>query len=180
MRSPVQHPCLLFRCVKSCPCEFACKYFEDYHLRRAQRAQKHCLACRRNMHAHTRTNSVTTCSILLHNPPPSHAQHIIAGAAAGTMEHTAMYPVDTIKTRMQALSHPGQRVRREMLSMQHACKCRTAFSNLSHVQHTCSCFISQQMQLHGVSVYEAMTTAIRREGLRGLYKGVGAVAAGAG
>ena len=25
-------------------------------------------------------------------------------------EHTAMYPVDTIKTRMQALSHPGQKV----------------------------------------------------------------------
>jgi solute carrier family 25 iron transporter 28/37 len=36
---------------------------------------------------------------------------MIAGAAAGITEHVAMYPVDTIKTRMQALSHPGQRVR---------------------------------------------------------------------
>ena len=36
---------------------------------------------------------------------------MIAGAAAGTMEHTAMFPIDTIKTRMQALSQPGQRVR---------------------------------------------------------------------
>lgn len=39
-------------------------------------------------------------------------QHMVAGAAAGTVEHTAMFPVDTIKTRMQALSHPGQRVGR--------------------------------------------------------------------
>jgi hypothetical protein len=37
-------------------------------------------------------------------------QHMLAGAAAGITEHTAMYPVDTIKTRMQALSHPGQKV----------------------------------------------------------------------
>ncbi|KAF5843670.1 mitochondrial carrier protein-domain-containing protein [Dunaliella salina] len=75
--------------------------------------------------------------------PLPFVSHMIAGAMAGTMEHIAMYPVDTIKTRMQALSHPGQR-------------------------------------LHGVSVYNAINTAIRREGLRGLYKGVGAVAAGAG
>ena len=34
-----------------------------------------------------------------------------AGAAAGTAEHIAMYPVDTVKTRMQALAHPGQQLR---------------------------------------------------------------------
>ena len=38
-------------------------------------------------------------------------QHMAAGAVAGITEHVAMYPVDTIKTRMQALAHPGQRVR---------------------------------------------------------------------
>ena len=38
-------------------------------------------------------------------------QHMCAGAVAGIAEHVAMYPVDTIKTRMQALGHPGQRVR---------------------------------------------------------------------
>eukprot|EP00798_Chlamydomonas_sp_ICE-L_P023375 gene23375-30636_t len=70
-------------------------------------------------------------------------RHMVAGGLAGTMEHAAMYPVDTIKTRMQALSHPGQR-------------------------------------LHSVSLWQAMNTAIRREGLKGLYKGVGAVIAGAG
>ncbi|KAL6745765.1 mitochondrial carrier domain-containing protein [Haematococcus lacustris] len=68
---------------------------------------------------------------------------MIAGAVAGTVEHVAMYPVDTIKTRMQALSHPGQR-------------------------------------LHNMSVWGAIHTAVRREGLAALYKGVGAVAGGAG
>ena len=29
---------------------------------------------------------------------------------AGVAEHAVMFPVDTIKTRMQALAHPGQRV----------------------------------------------------------------------
>ena len=37
-------------------------------------------------------------------------QHMLAGAVAGIAEHLAMFPVDTIKTRMQALAHPGQRV----------------------------------------------------------------------
>lgn len=35
---------------------------------------------------------------------------MLAGAVAGISEHIAMYPMDTIKTRMQALGHPGQRV----------------------------------------------------------------------
>lgn len=68
--------------------------------------------------------------------------HMLAGAAAGITEHTAMYPVDTIKTRMQALSHPGQR-------------------------------------LHG-SVSNALRAVMRREGISGLYRGVGAVVWGAG
>ena len=32
---------------------------------------------------------------------------MVAGAAAGMVEHLSMYPIDTIKTRMQALSQPG-------------------------------------------------------------------------
>ncbi|KAI8476027.1 MAG: mitochondrial carrier domain-containing protein [Monoraphidium minutum] len=65
-----------------------------------------------------------------------------AGSVAGVVEHTAMYPVDTIKTRMQALSHPGQR-------------------------------------LHS-STLQALRAVLRREGVGGLYRGVGAVAWGAG
>eukprot|EP00049_Salpingoeca_infusionum_P023367 m.11682 g.11682 ORF g.11682 m.11682 type:complete len:302 (+) comp5762_c0_seq1:262-1167(+) len=34
----------------------------------------------------------------------SHWVHMSAGAAAGALEHTAMYPVDVLKTRMQQLS----------------------------------------------------------------------------
>ena len=44
--------------------------------------------------------------------PPLHCvQHMMAGAVAGIGEHVAMFPVDTVKTRMQALAHPGQQVR---------------------------------------------------------------------
>jgi solute carrier family 25 iron transporter 28/37 len=32
---------------------------------------------------------------------------MVAGSVAGTVEHVAMHPVDTLKTRMQALYHPG-------------------------------------------------------------------------
>lgn len=35
---------------------------------------------------------------------------MLAGAVAGIAEHLVMFPVDTVKTRMQALAHPGQRV----------------------------------------------------------------------
>lgn len=37
-------------------------------------------------------------------------QYMLAGSIAGIAEHVAMYPVDTVKTRMQALAHPGQRL----------------------------------------------------------------------
>lgn len=38
-------------------------------------------------------------------------QFALSGALAGTAEHVVMYPVDTLKTRMQALGQPGQNVR---------------------------------------------------------------------
>ncbi|GLI65946.1 hypothetical protein VaNZ11_009627 [Volvox africanus] len=71
---------------------------------------------------------------------------MIAGSVAGTIEHTAMHPVDTIKTRMQALHPPG---------------------------HSGS-MISRS------SLREVLRTVVQKDGLAGLYRGVGAVAAGAG
>lgn len=71
------------------------------------------------------------------------SEHMVAGAAAGIAEHVAMFPVDTVKTRAQALAHPGQRLR-------------------------------------GGPVAAAVASILRREGLRGLYGGVTAVAVGAG
>ena len=70
-------------------------------------------------------------------------QHMAAGAIAGIAEHVAMFPVDTVKTRMQALGHPGQALR-------------------------------------GAGVRRALRSVVRREGVRGLYGGVSAVALGAG
>ncbi|KAJ2773741.1 Fe(2+) transporter [Coemansia nantahalensis] len=35
------------------------------------------------------------------------AMHLVAGAAAGIMEHSVMYPVDIVKTRMQVLAPAG-------------------------------------------------------------------------
>lgn len=35
---------------------------------------------------------------------------MMAGAVAGITEHATMYPLDTIRTRAQALGHPGQQV----------------------------------------------------------------------
>jgi solute carrier family 25 iron transporter 28/37 len=68
---------------------------------------------------------------------------MVAGAAAGIAEHVAMFPIDTVKTRAQALAHPGQRLR-------------------------------------GGTVASAVASIIRREGFKGLYGGVSAVAVGAG
>jgi hypothetical protein len=31
----------------------------------------------------------------------NHAGHLVAGAAAGAAEHVVMFPVDSVKTRMQ-------------------------------------------------------------------------------
>ncbi|GIL48355.1 hypothetical protein Vafri_4625 [Volvox africanus] len=72
--------------------------------------------------------------------------HMIAGSVAGTIEHTVMHPVDTIKTRMQALHPPG---------------------------HSGS-MISRS------SLREVLRTVVQKDGVAGLYRGVGAVAAGAG
>eukprot|EP00002_Diphylleia_rotans_P015845 TRINITY_DN3069_c0_g1_i2.p1 TRINITY_DN3069_c0_g1~~TRINITY_DN3069_c0_g1_i2.p1 ORF type:complete len:281 (-),score=58.89 TRINITY_DN3069_c0_g1_i2:193-1035(-) len=37
-----------------------------------------------------------------HDPTLSHSANMIAGATAGMMEHVVMFPVDTIKTRLQS------------------------------------------------------------------------------
>mmetsp|Transcript_22897 Transcript_22897/g.40470 ORF Transcript_22897/g.40470 Transcript_22897/m.40470 type:complete len:370 (-) Transcript_22897:1171-2280(-) len=73
----------------------------------------------------------------------SFLSHMVAGSAAGMMEHLAMYPVDTIKTQMQAARPPH--------AMAEAESFRVIFSRV-----------------------------LKSDGLVGLYRGVGAVAIGAG
>lgn len=70
------------------------------------------------------------------------AQYMIAGSFAGMVEHTAMFPVDTLKTRMQVMREAGG----------------SAHS----------------------SVAKTFTSIIRLEGAAGLYRGIGAMALGAG
>ena len=66
-----------------------------------------------------------------------------SGAVAGMAEHMLMYPVDTVKTRMQALGPTGQ-------------------------------------GLHAAGVFRAVRVILLREGVGGLFRGIGAMALGAG
>ncbi|XP_075079008.1 uncharacterized protein LOC107823760 isoform X2 [Nicotiana tabacum] len=68
-------------------------------------------------------------------------QFMIAGSVAGMVEHMAMFPVDTIKTQMQAIG---------------------------------SCPIKS------ISIRQAFRSIVQTEGIAGLYRGIGAMALGAG
>ncbi|KAE8658735.1 putative protein phosphatase 2c [Hibiscus syriacus] len=68
-------------------------------------------------------------------------QFMVAGSIAGSVEHMAMFPVDTVKTHMQALG---------------------------------SCPIKS------VGVRHALRSVLKPEGVRGLYRGIGAMGLGAG
>lgn len=69
-------------------------------------------------------------------------QYMMAGSFAGMVEHTAMFPVDTLKTRMQVMREAGG------------------------IVHS--------------SVAKSFASIIRVEGVAGLYRGIGAMALGAG
>ncbi|KAL3649166.1 hypothetical protein CASFOL_005569 [Castilleja foliolosa] len=68
-------------------------------------------------------------------------QFMIGGSIAGMVEHMSMFPVDTIKTQMQALG---------------------------------SC------PLKSATVSQALQSILKRDGIRGLYRGIGAMGLGAG
>lgn len=94
---------------------------------------------------------------------------MLAGAIAGISEHIAMYPMDTIKTRMQALGHPGQRVQPILFSdhfFQYALLCLK------------KCYVI--VQLRGSTVPRAIAAVVKREGIAGLYGGVGVTTWAAG
>ena len=74
-------------------------------------------------------------------------QHMVAGAVAGMVEHLAMFPLDTVKTRMQAVPHGG--------------------ASIAHAMN------------YG-TMRAAVSTVLGQEGVRGLYRGVNAMALGAG
>ncbi|CAG9462323.1 unnamed protein product [Pedinophyceae sp. YPF-701] len=86
-----------------------------------------------------------------------------AGAFAGVTEHCVMFPVDTLKTRMQVLSQPGACIHGVPPHLQ-VNQCR------SH---------SRAAATHR-SFLAAAVCALRADGIAGLYRGVAVAAAGAG
>jgi solute carrier family 25 iron transporter 28/37 len=89
--------------------------------------------------------------------------HMLAGALAGTTEHCAMFPLDTIKTRMQTAVRgiavsPAVRTAGATAA---AAEIHSHFNPVSAMRH-------------------ATRALMRAEGVAGLYRGISAVGIGAG
>ena len=140
---------------------------------------------------------------------PNHAAqafmaHALAGAAAGMAETAVMYPVDTIKTRLQVIFKPapcksptfvpGLYVMHAKECIPHICKLWLSDVWFSLHLHT---KIAQALQVfHAVSVHTALQAAsgvgsaghtaqimrqlIHGQGLTGLYRGLTPAVLGAG
>jgi len=96
--------------------------------------------------------------------------HMFSGACAGTMEHTLMFPVDTIKTRMQLATH---------LSGHHRDQ-----SYLQQQQQQQGISLQKSTQTHAAqsksSFKNVIKSIVRTDGVKGLYRGVVAGGLGAG
>ena len=99
--------------------------------------------------------------------------HMVAGALAGTTEHTAMFPLDTIKTRMQTASRviPNPAVAA-------ATKASPGGGGLG--RPSLGTTLLAPPRYVSSSMRSAASSLLRAEGVAGLYRGVAAVAAGAG
>ena len=90
--------------------------------------------------------------------------HMLAGALAGTTEHCAMFPLDTIKTRMQTAVRGiavSPAVARTAGATAAAAEIHSHFNPVSAMRH-------------------ATRALMRAEGVAGLYRGISAVGIGAG
>lgn len=86
-------------------------------------------------------------------------KHMVAGAVAGTTEHTAMFPLDTIKTRMQTVVTP----RGGGGGASGGSSARVGL-----------------MEAASASTTRTFRQILGKEGVGGLYRGVAAVGVGAG
>lgn len=89
-----------------------------------------------------------------------YTQHMFAGAFAGTMEHTVMFPVDTVKTRMQLVA--------------------AASSSSSSSSLTSSSSSTSSINMIKSTIPNAIRSILKTDGVKGLYRGVVAGGLGAG
>ena len=89
-----------------------------------------------------------------------YTQHMFAGAFAGTMEHTVMFPVDTVKTRMQLVA--------------------AASSSSSSSSSLTSSSSTSSINMIKSTIPNAIRSILKTDGVKGLYRGVVAGGLGAG
>lgn len=111
----------------------------------------------------TTTMNTTTLSSSLSSQQQTkssmeYTQHMFAGAFAGTMEHTVMFPVDTVKTRMQLVA---------------------AASSSSSLTSSSSS-TSSSINMIKSTIPNAIRSILKTDGVKGLYRGVVAGGLGAG
>ena len=91
-----------------------------------------------------------------------YTQHMFAGAFAGTMEHTVMFPVDTVKTRMQLVA------------------AASSSSSASSSSLTSSSSSTSSINMIKSTIPNAIRSILKTDGVKGLYRGVVAGGLGAG
>lgn len=112
------------------------------------------------------TTTNTTMNTTLSSSSPQqkssmeYTQHMFAGAFAGTMEHTVMFPVDTVKTRMQLVA--------------------AASSSSSSSASLTSSSTTSSINMIKSTIPNAIRSILKTDGVKGLYRGVVAGGLGAG
>ena len=115
----------------------------------------------------TTTMNTTTLSSSLSSQQQTkssmeYTQHMFAGAFAGTMEHTVMFPVDTVKTRMQLVA------------------AASSSSSASSSSLTSSSSSTSSRNMIKSTIPNAIRSILKTDGVKGLYRGVVAGGLGAG
>lgn len=118
----------------------------------------------------TTTMNTTTLSSSLSSQQQTkssmeYTQHMFAGAFAGTMEHTVMFPVDTVKTRMQLVA---------------AASSSSSSASLSSSLTSSSSSTSSSINMIKSTIPNAIRSILKTDGVKGLYRGVVAGGLGAG
>ena len=117
----------------------------------------------------TTTMNTTTLSSSLSSQQQTkssmeYTQHMFAGAFAGTMEHTVMFPVDTVKTRMQLVAAASS----------------SSSASLSSSLTSSSSSTSSSINMIKSTIPNAIRSILKTDGVKGLYRGVVAGGLGAG